>query len=142
MTPCWSATIAGRVISVYASQSTTPMFRARVVVSKYMGKRAKDPSNPYEDVFIDCVAFGQDAENMQKRVEKGCIIFCYGEPQVGKAFTTKDGQTVSPQELIIERWSLLSKAAARSDNASPENSPAPAEPVAAAGGAGEESPFL
>lgn len=77
---------------------------------------AKD-GQPSAD-FINCVAFGKNAEFAEKYLYKGTKILIDGRIQTG-SYTNKDGQKVYTTDIIVERHEFCeskSSAAAESNN--------------------------
>ena len=99
--------------------------------------------------FIRCVAFGKQAEFVEKYIKKGTKIVVVGRIQTG-SYTNKDGQRVYTTDVIAEEIEFAeSKGSGNSDYASApasEGRPSPSE--AADGfmnipdGIDEELPFV
>ena len=52
--------------------------------------------------FINCIAFGKSAENLEKYVKKGNRVAISGRIQTG-SYTNKDGKTVYTTDVVAER---------------------------------------
>ena len=52
--------------------------------------------------FINCIAFGKSAENLEKYVKKGNKVAISGRIQTG-SYTNKDGKQVYTTDIVAER---------------------------------------
>ncbi len=102
--------------------------------------------------FISCVAFGRQAEFIERYVQKGTKLVCEGRIQTG-SYTNKDGQKVYTTDVVVENCEFAeSKASASSNGDFGGYAGQPkAEPVSSAGDGfmnipgsvdGEEIPFI
>ena len=97
--------------------------------------------------FINCVAFGRQAEFAEKYLRKGIKIAMTGRIQTG-SYTNKDGQKVYTTDVVIEEQEFAESKNASGGNAGGESGSRP-EPSSAAGdgfvnipeGIDEELPF-
>ena len=72
-------------------------------VAKYtlaVDRKFKRDGQPTAD-FINCVAFGRQAEFVQKYLHKGTKIGLYGHIQTG-SYKAQDGRTVYTTEVVAE----------------------------------------
>ena len=56
--------------------------------------------------FINCIAFGKSAENLEKYVKKGNKVAISGRIQTG-SYTNKDGKTVYTTDVVAERVEFI-----------------------------------
>lgn len=56
--------------------------------------------------FINCVAFGKTAENMERFTGKGCRVAVIGRLTTGQ-YTNKDGQKVYTTDVIADRVEFI-----------------------------------
>jgi len=63
------------------------------------GRHGEDSSEPSAD-FINCVAFGRDAEFAEKYLRKGMRILVSGRIQTG-SYTNRDGQKVYTTDVVV-----------------------------------------
>ena len=69
----------------------------------------KDGSNREETCFVDCVAFGRNAENSNKYMKKGQSVLVEG--RLGfDTWTGQDGTKHSKHKVIIEVFRFLGSA--------------------------------
>lgn len=68
----------------------------------------KNEKGEYDTDFFDLVAFGHQAEFINKYVNKGDKVEIVGRMQV-RQYTTQDGITRKAYEVIIESISILTK---------------------------------
>ena len=90
-----------------------------------VNRRFKREGDPEAD-FINCVAFGKQAEFAEKYLKKGTKMAITGRIQTG-SYTNKDGVKVYTTDIIVEEQEFAeSKAAAENHTAaSPAPQPAP-----------------
>ena len=110
-------------------------------------RAARREGEPTAD-FINCVAFGRNAEFAERYLRQGTKIAATGRIQTG-SYTNRDGVKVYTTEVVIEEQEFAeSKAASGSSSNSYQASPAPS-PSASIGdgfmnipdGIDEELPF-
>lgn len=56
--------------------------------------------------FVNCVAFGKDAETIEKYVKKGDPITISGRIHTG-SYTNKDGQKVYTTDIYVDNFDLI-----------------------------------
>ena len=56
--------------------------------------------------FINCIAFGKSAENLEKYVKKGNKVAISGRIQTG-SYTNKDGNKVYTTDVVAERVEFI-----------------------------------
>lgn len=94
--------------------------------------------------FISCVAFGKNAEFVEKYLRQGTKIAVEGRIQTG-SYTKQDGTKVYTTDVVVDAHEFVEKKAASSGSAS--TAPEPAPDVSADGfmsipdGIDEELPF-
>lgn len=90
-----------------------------------VNRRFKREGDPEAD-FINCVAFGKQAEFAEKYLKKGTKMTITGRIQTG-SYTNKDGVKVYTTDVIVEEQEFAeSKAAAENHTAAyPAPQPAP-----------------
>ena len=125
-------------------ERSTAVARYSLAVNRTF-KRDGDPDAD----FINCVAFGRQAEFAEKYFRQGLKVIVTGRIQTG-SYTNKDGQRVYTTDVVVEDQEFAeSKAASESHmNSGFQAAPAPA-PSAPAGdgfmnipdGIDEELPF-
>lgn len=81
--------------------------------------------------FINCVAFGKNAEFCEKYVSKGTKLIVQGELDLG-SYTNKDGQKVYTTSVIVNRQEFAESKASAEGNAhrqasAPTHNPAQAK---------------
>ena len=77
----------------------------------------KNKDGKYDADFINILAFGKTAENMQKFFSKGSRIIVNGHIQTG-SYTNKDGQKVYTTDVIVDKFDFVdSKSEQPSNNA-------------------------
>ena len=80
--------------------------------------------------FISCVAFGKQAEFIERFLHQGTKIVAEGRIQTG-SYTNKDGQKVYTTDIVVENCEFAeSKNSAGADNGYASSRP---EPVSAVG---------
>lgn len=85
-------------------------------------RRFSQEGQPTAD-FINCVAFGKNAEFAEKYLHKGTKIVAVGRIQTG-SYTNRDGQKVYTTDVVVEEYEFCesrsnqSSAAGASGNAS------------------------
>jgi len=83
----------------------------------------KDGQNKTEVCFIDCRAFGRQAENINKYLKKGNPLFVEGRLTLDN-WTAQDGTKRSKHRVTVEGFRFLGKAPSQtkegSDNPAPQ----------------------
>ena len=124
-------------------ERSTAVARYSLAVNRTF-KRDGDPDAD----FINCVAFGRQAEFAEKYFHKGIRIVITGRIQTG-SYTNKDGVRVYTTDIVVEEQEFAESKASSDANAGGfQSAPAPA-PSAPAGdgfmnipdGIDEELPF-
>ena len=85
--------------SVRYSQGDTQTAVARFTLA--VDRRFKRDGDDQSADFIGCVAFGKQAEFVEKYAHKGTKFNLVGRIQTGR-FTNKDGQTVFTTDVVAE----------------------------------------
>ena len=81
--------------------------------------KSKGGENKSEVCFVDCVAFGKTAENINKYVEKGDPFFIEGRLTFD-SWTAQDGTKRSKHKVVVESFQFIGgKDASGSQNAQP-----------------------
>lgn len=94
--------------------------RYTLAVDRRVRRDNNDPNAQTAD-FIDCVAFGRNAQFAEQYLHKGTKIAITGRIQTGK-YTNRDGQTVYTTDVVVEEQEFAeSKAAADRYNAGQAN---------------------
>lgn len=119
------------------------------VIARYslaVNRRFKREGDPDAD-FINCVAFGKQAEFAEKYLRKGTKMAITGRIQTG-SYTNKDGVKVYTTDVIVEEQEFAESKAAAENHAAASPAPQPApQPNQADGfmnipdGIDEELPF-
>jgi single-strand DNA-binding protein len=81
--------------------------------------------------FINCVAFGRQAEFAEKHLKKGVRIVITGRIQTG-SYTNRDGVRVYTTDIIVEEQEFAESKAASDRNAAGFAASAPAQNAAPA----------
>ncbi|GFI48930.1 MAG: single-stranded DNA-binding protein [Dorea sp.] len=131
------------------SQGENPLAIARFTLA--VDRRFKREGEASAD-FINCVAFGRQAEHTERFYRQGLKVVVTGRIQTG-SYTNKDGVKVYTTEVVVEEQEFAESKAVSDANAggfraAPTPAPAPA-PVSDAGdgfmnipdGIDEELPF-
>ena len=131
------------------SQGENPLAIARFTLA--VDRRFKRDGEASAD-FINCVAFGRQAEHTERFYRQGLKVVVTGRIQTG-SYTNKDGVKVYTTEVVVEAQEFAESKAVSDANAggfraAPTPAPAPA-PVSDAGdgfmnipdGIDEELPF-
>ena len=79
-------------------------------------RRFKREGEPDAD-FLNCVAFGRQAEFAEKYLKKGTKIALTGRIQTG-SYTNRDGQKVNTTDIVVEEQEFAESKAAGERNAS------------------------
>lgn len=140
-----------RDAEIRSSQGGNPTTIARYTLA--VDRRFKRDGDQTAD-FINCIAFGKNAEFAEKYFHKGIKVVVTGRIQTG-SYTNKDGQKVYTTDVVVEDQEFAESKAVSDANAgsfraaAPSPAPAPATPVSDAGdgfmnipdGIDEELPF-
>jgi single-strand DNA-binding protein len=92
----------------------------------------QDGSQRQETCFVDCRAFGRQAENINKYLTKGRPVFIEGRLTY-EAWTAQDGTKRSRHRVTVENFQFLSGAGAGGPDQSIPEAGAEAEPRSQAG---------
>ncbi len=111
-------------------------------VSKFViavNRDYKNQEGNYDADFINCVAFGNTAEFIEKYFKKGMRIGVVGKIQTG-SYTNRDGQKVYTTEVVADKAEFVEN---KSDgNSAPKPEPKPTNGfVDLPEGLNEELPF-
>lgn len=112
-----------RDAEIRSSQGGNPTTIARYTLA--VDRRFKRDGDQTAD-FINCIAFGKNAEFAEKYFHKGIKVLVTGRIQTG-SYTNKDGQKVYTTDVIIEEQEFAESKSA-SDNAggfAPADRPSP-----------------
>lgn len=124
------------------SQGGDNMAIARFTLA--VDRRGKKEDTQQTADFINCVAFGRQAEFAEKYLRQGTKVAVTGRIQTG-SYTNKDGQKVYTTDVVLDDIEF-----AESKNASDNSYSAPSRPAPSAAGDGfmnipsgldEELPF-
>ncbi len=88
----------------------------------------KDGADAQTADFINCVAFGRQAEFAEKYLRKGMKIAINGRIQTG-SYTNRDGQKVYTTDVIVEDHEFCESKNASGGGFAPAAAPAPASAV-------------
>lgn len=89
-----------------------------------VNRRFKREGDPEAD-FINCVAFGKQAEFAEKYLKKGTKMTITGRIQKG-SYTNKDGVKVYTTDVIVEEQEFAESKAAAENHAAASPAPQPA----------------
>ena len=106
------------------SQGEKPTVVARYSLA--VNRRFKREGDPDAD-FINCVAFGKQAEFAEKYLRKGTKIAITGRIQTG-SYTNKDGVRVYTTDIVVEEQEFAESKAASENHAAASPAPQPAPP--------------
>ena len=84
--------------SISYSQSSDNMMIGRITLA--VDRRNRQDGQQTAD-FISCVAFGRQAEFMEKYIRQGMKIAVTGRIQTG-SYTNKDGQKVYTTDVVLD----------------------------------------
>lgn len=99
----------------------------QTVIARYslaVNRRFKREGDPEAD-FINCVAFGKQAEFAEKYLKKGTKMAITGRIQTG-SYTNKDGVKVYTTDVIVEEQEFAESKAAAENHAAASPAPQPA----------------
>lgn len=98
-----------------ANNDNMPIARYTLAV-----KRPVKQNGEQEADFINCVAFGKNAELAEKYLFKSMKIAVEGHIQTG-SYTNRDGQRIYTTDVVVERQEFLER---RADNGQPNHNAA------------------
>jgi len=75
----------------------------------------QDGSQREETCFVDCRAFGRQAENINKYLSKGRLVFVEGRLTFD-AWTAQDGTKRSKHRVTVETFQFMPRTGAAGDN--------------------------
>ena len=101
-------------------ERSTAVARYSLAVNRTF-KRDGDPDAD----FINCVAFGRQAEFAEKYFHKGIRIVITGRIQTG-SYTNKDGVRVYTTDIVVEEQEFAESKAAAENHAAASPAPQPA----------------
>ena len=107
-------------------ERSTAVARYSLAVNRTF-KRDGDPDAD----FINCVAFGRQAEFAEKYFHKGIRIVITGRIQTG-SYTNRDGQKVYTTDVVVEEQEFAESKAASAEHAAnfaPADRPSPSNAV-------------
>ena len=107
-------------------ERSTAVARYSLAVNRTF-KRDGDPDAD----FINCVAFGRQAEFAEKYLRKGTKIALTGRIQTG-SYTNRDGQKVYTTDVVVEEQEFAESKAASAEHAAnfaPADRPSPSNAV-------------
>ena len=104
-------------------------------------RRFSQEGQPTAD-FINCVAFGKNAEFAEKYLHKGTKIVDVGRIQTG-SYTNRDGQKVYTTDVVVEEHEFCeSRSSQNSTNGTSGNTSAPSDGfMSIPDGIADEVPF-
>lgn len=108
--------VADPEIRYSQGENATCIARYRLAVDRRYGRTEEQTAD-----FISCVAFGKNAEFVDKYLHKGMKIAVTGRIQTG-SYTNKDGQKVYTTDVVIEEQKFAESKASVSGQAAPEPS--------------------
>ena len=68
----------------------------------------KAPNGSYEADWVNCVAFGKTAENMERFFKKGDMVVIVGRIQTG-SYTNKEGNKVYTTDVVVNEFQFCGK---------------------------------
>ena len=86
--------------------STGEKATATARFSVAVNRRFKNAEGNYDADFINCIAFGQGAEFIEKYFKKGMAIGLTGRIQTG-SYTNKDGNKVYTTDVVVEETEFV-----------------------------------
>lgn len=95
-------TLAGR-LTRDIQLSYTPSQTAVADFGMAVNKKYKDKETT---LFVDCVAFGKSAENLNKYVGKGDSLLISGELQF-ESWTAQDGSKRSKHKIMVQSFQFV-----------------------------------
>ena len=129
-----------------SGETATAVARFTLAVDRRFARRDSDQTAD----FIGCVAFGRNAEFIEKYFRQGMRVMICGRIQTG-SYTNRDGQKVYTTDVVVEEQEFAESKAASEANRNAggyQSAPAPS-PASAVGdgfmnipdGIDEELPF-
>ncbi len=101
----------------------------------------KDGEAREETCFVDCRAFGRQAENINKYLTKGQALFVEGRLTFD-TWTAQDGTKRSKHRVTVEKFQFLSGPAGRKvEQGAEQQSPREDRDIENVGAAGDDIPF-
>lgn len=85
--------------------SNTPICKFGMAINRYWTDRESNERRE-ETCFVDCTAFGRQAETINQYMTKGRPILVEGRLQFSR-WTGQDGQNRSKLEVVVERSQFL-----------------------------------
>lgn len=107
-----------RDAEIRSSQGGNPTTIARYTLA--VDRRFKRDGDQTAD-FINCIAFGKNAEFAEKYFHKGIKVVVTGRIQTG-SYTNKDGQKVYTTDVVVEDQEFAESKATSQQNQKPNNS--------------------
>ncbi len=106
-----------------------------------VNRNFKNQDGKYDADFLNCVAFGKNAENIAKYFKKGNLIAVSGRIQTGN-YKNKDGQTIYTTDVMVEEFDFVEKKSNTAQDKSGESSKTQADDfMNIPSGIDEELPF-
>ena len=81
----------------------------RTAIAKFalaVDRGRKDANGNKQSDFPNCIAFGNNAENIEKFFKKGNKLAVMGSLQTGK-YQNSEGQTVYTTDVIVDAWDFV-----------------------------------
>ena len=110
--------------NVRYSQGDNPTAVARFTLA--VDRRFKRDGDEQTADFIGCVAFGKQAEFVEKYAHKGTKFNLAGRIQTGH-FTNKDNQTVYTTDVVVEELDFAESKNAAASTSTPASASTPAK---------------
>lgn len=113
-----SVNLTGRLTKAFDlkyAQSGTAIARNSIAVKR----KTPNAQGEYETDFINLLAFGKTAENLNKYFNKGNMIGIQGRIQTG-SYDNTQGQKVYTSDVVVESFDFLESRATR-ENQSTSN---------------------
>ena len=111
------------------SQGENPLAIARYTLA--VDRRFRRDGEQSAD-FIQCVAFGRQAEHAERYYRQGLKVVVSGRIQTG-SYTNKDGQRVYTTDVVVEEQEFAESKSSAAANSGAAYTPSRPEPSAAAG---------
>ena len=114
--------------------------------------KGEDGQQKDETTFVDCEAWGRDAELIGQHFSKGRAIFIEGRLRLDQWDDKKDGTKRSKLKIVVERFQFVGSAkgerqagdvgdGGQDDDAPPTHSPGPRRPRPAPAASDDQPPF-
>lgn len=100
----------------YSQDSTTAYARYTLAVDRHYKKEGDSQTAD----FISCVAFGRNAEFVEKYLHQGTKIVVAGRIMTG-SFTNREGQKVYTTDVVVEEHDFAESKASAAGNQSGQN---------------------